>query len=411
MSINGKKINVSGLFVVALIICLALENFRLFTFLGASIKPIHLIALLSAIYFAFFRGVSVKKMVGVIAFLAIPLLPFYRINDQLEFIKTYAIYTIMVLFMVFAFPYLKDEFKEGSKAYLKLFNFVMAVLAVLGIAQFITMNFFGFDFLKGIFGPFLAVAQATDSQGSGFERAISLFSEPSYFGWVLDIALAVNLVLLKKEKTPKRILLIATIFVAIICTMSSSAFWITAVIIVAYLISIKKINVNTVFIAIAAVLVIIFVVAVVDLSFLTNSMSRIFKEIGTEGTSGNGRFVYPFEYTKAVLSEFPLFGRGIGQEGDVDIIGRLVGTKNVHNSIFNVVATFGLTSAFYIVWFIKQFFGSRYTKESRSDRILIFLSIFFMYLTTGAFMAFDTFVFTIVAILFLANMGVNQLNE
>ena len=91
MSINGKKINVSGLFVVALIICLALENFRLFTFLGASIKPIHLIALLSAIYFAFFRGVSVKKMVGVIAFLAIPLLPFYRINDQLEFIKTYAI--------------------------------------------------------------------------------------------------------------------------------------------------------------------------------------------------------------------------------------------------------------------------------------------------------------------------------
>lgn len=412
MRINGKKINVESLFIISIIFCLALENFKLFDVLGASIKPIHLIAILAFLYCAAFRAITVKKIVLTVLFWAIPLCPLYRINDKLEFFKTYVIYVIMVVFIVFVLPHLKKTFCENPEMYLKLFNIVIFVLAILGIAQFITMNFMGFDFLKGIFGPFLAVAQATDSQGSGFQRAISLFSEPSYFGWVLDIALAVNLVMLKKRKSIKRILLIATIIVAIFATMSSSAFWITAVILLVHFISIKKINVNMIFIALAGVVVVGFVVAIFDFSFLTKSMSRLFTEMGVEGTSGNGRLVYPVEYVGAVLKEFPFFGRGMGQEGDADIISRIVGREtNVHNSIFGVVGTFGLTAVFYIVWIIKQFFGSRYTKESRSDRILIFISITFMYLTTGAFLAFDTLVFTIVAILILSSMETKQIEN
>lgn len=402
MSINGKKINVGGIFIVLIIISLALENFKLFTVLGAAFKPIQVVALFAAVFYALFRGVTVKKIVGAIAFLAIPLLPLYRINDQREFFKSYVIYTIIVLFVVFALPHLKEEFCKGFSAYINVYNAVIVVVAVLGIAQFITMNLFGFDFLDGIFGSFLAVSQATDSQGSGFQRAISLFHEPSYFGWVLDIALAVNFVLLKKEKTQKRIFTIAVIIIAILTTLSSSALWLAALIIFIYLASIKKININTVFIVVSLILAIIFAMAAFDLSALTNSMYRLFNEIGQEGSSGYYRLVYPFECVKAVFENFPFFGRGLGQDGDIDIVGKIVGTYGIHNALFGVVAIFGSTSIVYIVWLVKQFFGSKFDKSTRADRILLFASTIGMYATTGAVVSFDTFIFTTIIMLILS---------
>ena len=402
MNINGKKINVGGIFIVLIIISLALENFKLFTVMDAAFKPIQIVAFFAVIYFALFRGISAKKIVGAILFLVIPLLPLYRIDDQREFIKSYAIYAIIVLFVVFALPHLKEEFKKSSQSYIGVFNVVIMVVSVLGIAQFITMNLFGFDFLDGIFGSFLAVAQATHAQGSNFYRAISLFSEPSYFGWVLGVALAINLVLLKKEKTPKRIVTIVVILIAILTTMSSSAFWITAMIFFVYLVSIKKINVNTVFIAIAGVLAIILAIALFDFSFLVNSMSRLFKEIGVETSSGYFRLIYPIDYVKVVLTEFPLFGRGLGQTGDADIIGKIVGNHGVHNSLFGVVGIFGFTSVFYIVWLVKQFFGSKFDKFTRADRILLFASTIGMYASTGAAVSFDTFIFTTIIMLILS---------
>lgn len=407
MRINGKKVNVEAIFVVLIIISLALENFKLFTVMEAAFKPIQIIALLAAIYCAMFNAITVKKIMYTIFFLAVPLCPLYRISDKQEFLKTYVIYAIIVLFVIYALPSLKNEFKERAQGYLKLFNFVIAVLAVLGIVQFILMNFFGVMFLEGIFGAFQFHFSATTMQ-SGFYRAYSLFHEPSYFGWVLDIALVVNLVTLGKKPSVEKILFIVLIIVTTLLTISSSALWIMAIILVAYLLSIRKINLNMVLGALAVLGVLVIIVAFVDFSFITSSMTRLFRELNTENTSGYERITAPMEYVKATMENYPLFGRGMGQEGDVDKVGTIGLYTAVNNSVFGSLVIFGLSAIVYYIWLAKQFFGSEFSKKTRLKRILLFVSIFGMYFASGAFLSFDTFIFTTIIIFVLSITEIND---
>lgn len=403
MRINGKKINVEAIFIVLIIISLALENFRLFTILGASFKPIHAISAFAVVYCFLFHAIDVKKIMWTIAFLAIPLAPLYRISDKMEFFKTYVIYAIIVAFVCFALPHLKRTFCENPRMYLRAFNAVITVICLLGIVQFVLMNAFGIMFLKNVFGAFQFRYSATTMQ-SGFYRAYSLFHEPSYFGWVLDLALAINLVSLKKKPEPRKILFIVMLIITTILTISSSALWIMAIILVAYLFSIRKINLNMVFGALIVIGALVIIVAIVDFSFITSSMTRLFREINTENTSGYERITTPIEYVKATMQHYPLFGRGMGQEGEIDKVGMIGMYTASNNSVFGAVVIFGLSSIAYYMWLIKQFFGTRFSKETRFSRILLFGAIAGMYFATGAFLAFDTFIFTTIVILILATM-------
>lgn len=403
MRINGKKINVEAVFIVLIIISLALENFKLFTIMGASFKPIQAVAAFAVVYCFLFHAIDVKKIMWTIAFLAIPLAPLYRISDKTEFFKTYVIYAIIVVFVCFALPHLKKTFCENPKMYLSVFNTVITVLCILGIVQFILMNAFDIMFLEGIFGTFQFHFSATTIQ-SGFYRAYSLFHEPSYFGWVLDIALAINLIMLEKKLEPRKILFIIMLIITIILTISSSALWIMAMVLIAYLFSIRKININMVIGALIVVGILIVVVALIDVSFITNSMTRLFREINTENTSGYERITTPIEYIKATMQNYPLFGRGFGQEGNIDKVGTIGQYKVVNNSVFGSVVILGLTSIVYYVWLAKQFFGKAFTKETRMKRILMFVAILGMYFSTGAFLSFDTFIFTTIIMFVLSSM-------
>ena len=410
MRINGKKINVEAVFIVLIIISLALENFRLFTIMGASFKPIQAIAALAVVYCFLFHAIDVKKIMWTIAFLAIPLAPLYRISDKTEFFKTYVIYAIIVVFVCFALPHLKKTFRENPKMYLSVFNTVITVLCILGIVQFILMNAFDIMFLEGIFGTFQFHFSATTIQ-SGFYRAYSLFHEPSYFGWVLDTALAINLIMLEKKPEPRKILFIIMLIITIILTISSSALWIMAMVLITYLFSIRKININMVIGALIVVGMLIVVVALIDVSFITNSMTRLFREINTENTSGYERITTPIEYIKATMQNYPLFGRGFGQEGEIDKVGIIGRFPGVHNAVLGLIVTLGLSSIPYYIWVAKQFLGSKYSKETRVKRIILFAAILGMYFSTGAHISFDTFHFTTVVILILTSMETTNIES
>ncbi|MBO5379054.1 MAG: hypothetical protein J6A90_01880 [Clostridia bacterium] len=402
MNFDIKKLSAEKIFISLIIVSLAFENFRLFTVLGASFKPIHAIAAAAIIYFFFFKKITFKKVVGSLLFLVIPLLPFYRINDTREFIKTYVIYAMMVLFITLVLPHLKEEFKEGFSGYYRLFNNVIVIVCVLGIVQFILMNAFGIMFLDGVFGRF-QFHYNNYGQQAGFYRAYSIFHEPSYFGWVLDIALAINLVIKDDGEEKRKPFILVLLVATIIMTVSSSAIWIMAIILVIYLISIRKISVNVVLIAPIAVFAVIALLYLFDFSFITDSLNRLFSEINTENTSTFERIKSPIEYVKATMTHYPFFGRGFGQEGFVDEVGQIGQYKGVNNSIFGSFVTLGLTAIVYYAWLVMQFFG-KYGKKNIITRVILLFVLFGMYFATGAFLAFDTFIFLVIVLMFLSTI-------
>lgn len=402
MNFDIKKLSAEKIFIPLIIVSLAFENFRLFSVIGASFKPIHAIAAAAIIYFFFFKKITFKKVAGSLIFLVIPLLPFYRINDTREFMKTYVIYAMMVLFITLVLPHLKEEFKEGFSGYYRLFNNVIIILCVLGVIQFIAMNIFNYELFGDIFGRFEYHTNNATVK-SGISRAYSIFHEPSYFGWVLDIALAINLVIKDEGEEKRKPFILVLLVASTIMTVSASAIWIMAIILVVYLISIRKISVNVVLIAPIVVFAVIALLYLFDFSFITDSLNRLFSEINVENTSTFERIKSPIEYVKATMTHYPFFGRGLGQEGFIDEIG-IIGTyQGVNNSVFGAFVTLGLTAIVYYVWLVMQFFG-KYGKKNIITRAILLFVLFGMYFSTGAFLAFDTFIFLVIVLMFLAIM-------
>lgn len=408
MNFDIKKLSAEKIFIPLIIVSMAFENFRLFSVLGASFKPIHAIAAVAIIYFFFFKKITFKKVVGSLLFLVIPLAPLYRISDKKEFMKTYVIYAMMVLFITLVLPYLKEEFKEGFSGYYRLFNNVIIIVCVLGVIQFIAMNLFDYQIFGDIFGSFEYHTNNATKQ-SGLYRAFSLFHEPSYFGWVLDIALAINLVIKDEGEEKRKPFILVLLVASIIMTVSSSAIWIMAIILVIYLISIRKISVNAVLIAPIVVFAVVALLYLFDFSFITDSLNRLFSEINTENTSTFERIKNPIEYVKATMTHYPFFGRGMGQEGLVDAVGIVGKYKSVNNSIFGSFVTLGLTAIVYYVWLVMQFFG-KYGKKNIITRVILMFVLFGMYFSTGAFLSFDTFIFLAIVLMFLSTMRTVKTN-
>ncbi|MBQ4107958.1 MAG: hypothetical protein IJC80_01010 [Clostridia bacterium] len=410
MNFNIKKLSAEKIFISLIIVSMAFENFKLFTVLGAQFKPIQAVATLAVVYYFFIKPITFKKVAWALIFLLFPLAPLYRISDKMEFFKTYFIYTIIVFFVLFALPYLKDGFKKEASDYYGLFNNIIIILCLLGIVQFILMNAFGIMFLDGVFGRFQFHFNNYGRE-AGFYRAYSIFHEPSYFGWVLDIALAVNLVI-KDEKEDKRKPLVLILIVAtIVMTLSSSAIWIMAVILLVYFISIKRVSANAIIITPIVLAGLVFVVYLFDFSFVTETMERLFYEAEKEGTSAYERLKTPIEYIKATMEHYPLFGRGFGQEGEVDKVGIIGRFEGVHNAVFGIITILGITSIFPYVWLFSQFFGRKYGKKQIMSRILLLIATIGMYFSTGASISFDTFVFTIIIIFFLSTIEIPKEEE
>ena len=405
-----KNFKLEKFFIIAIIISLAFENFQLLEIAGGAFKPTQVIAILSIACIVLRRGIVRKSFMYCIAFLVIPLFPLYRINDMIEFLKTYLSYAIIVMFVCLVMPHLQKVFCTDFNKYLRCFNTVIAIVCVLGIVQFLMMNLFGIFFLDGVFGPF-EFHPNLYGQEAGMYRAFSLFHEPSYFGWVCDIALAINLAFKNDggQKEIKRYSLIALIITAIFMSLSSSAIWIMVILLALNLLMIKRANKTHTILALAGVVVLVFVVTIFDFSFVSDSMSRLFTETNVEGTSAYERLVTPFEYIKKTMENYPLFGRGMGQEGNVDAVGIIGKYPGVHNSIFGAIVTLGLTAIAFYTWIVSRFFGKRFKKLFHKERILLFVSIFGMYFSTGAFISFDTFIFTAIILLFVG--GINYIQE
>lgn len=378
--------------VKSTIVCIALENVKIVSLAGASLKPIHVILALAAVYCMLVKPVPLKRVAWGTFFLALPLFPIYRIGDMGEWAKSYLVYAIMCLFITYAMKHFIAEFKCDTRRYIRLMLNIIVILEILGIIQFVMMNLFEVFFLKDFWGIF-QFHHSQFGKSGGLYRAYSLFYEPSFFAWVCNTSIATCLFFNDDTLSKNRkIFNIILSLIAVMCSLASSGIAITLVIFAVFVLVRSKNPLKITGSVLAAGIIVLLIAAFTD---LLAPLNRIFTEIKTPNTSGYERLVTPIMYTKRTLEYFPLFGRGLGQEGNVDPIGVIGLYPGVQNSIFGIVVWFGLSSLFfYIPAFI---YCIRRLKENRRWLIVLTM-IFSIYISNGAFCSPDLFMFLVLLV-------------
>lgn len=387
-----KKQSFMDFIIKGLIFCIIFQNVKLFSVLGAELKPVHFFVILAILYCMIAKPIKPRHFLVGICFLILPVLPLYRINDVMEWLKSYVIYVLICLFFTFAIRHFIAEFKKNYNNYIMLTLNVILFMQVLGIIQFISMNLFGYFLFQDFWGRFQFHYSQFGMSG-GLYRAYSLFYEPSVFAWVSNTSLAITLFCDKNIMTNERKVVYAMFsMVAIACTLSASGLVITLVLCGVYIL-LKSKNPDKIISSCFAVLFV--VLALLVFTDVLNPLTRIFRELQTPNTSGYERIVTPILYMGKVFENFPLFGRGLGQEGGVDIIGTIGRYSAVHNSIVGVIVCFGLSSLLFYIPAIT--YSVKRIKANRSW-LLLLIAIFGIYISNGAFCSLDLFMFLILLV-------------
>lgn len=379
--------------IILLIISLVTENIRIISILGGDIKLPH-IACILGIVIVLSKKIIIKfnYFVMFILFSMLPILPLYRISDKLEWIKTYVNYVLILLFLIFALPPLIKKFNDNYKRFYTLIIYIIVSIQLLAIVQFILMNYFDYFFLKDVFGIFQFHKSSFGMQ-NGYYRAYSVFHEPSVLGWVCTSSVAFllfngELTFSNKKIWGFQILNIITILL----TVSASALCILMSIIVINLLIKKISSIKFWIIGLGLTL------SLVLLNIFTNvlePLSRISNELFTENTSGYERINVPLQYMAQTLKYYPFLGRGIGQEGWGDKVGVIGNYSAINNSIIGVVVNFGLSS---ILIYLTAF-NLLYEKIKTNRKWWILsINLFGIYLSTGAYISLDIFVYLVITI-------------
>lgn len=399
-----KRSRIDVCLISLLLICLLFENIKLFSVFGGSVKPSHLIVLTSILYCLFNNKISKNKIskksaMLILLFVALPVFPLYRILNMREWFKSYVIYILIICFFVFCYSHFKSIYAQKFMLLQKIVCWVFFIGELLGIIQFIAVNFFGVKFLIDAFGPFQFHFSYYNYE-FGFMRCFSVFHEPSVLGWVSSSFIFILIYWknngLLKITTFWFYLLISLISIA--CSLSASAlYFVFLAFFIDFILHIRS--------AKSWLLLFCFILLSLLLSTTTSvltPMLRLFTESGVEGTSGFERINSPLEYAIKTINEYPFFGRGIGQDEALDNVGHIPGTitSTANNSFFEIVQNFGLSSLLFFVFLLYK--GYKSVRKDK-NRLFLLVSVFCVFLCTGAYLSMD---FLIVAFATLVNVSV-----
>lgn len=396
------KHNKKNLIIFFMIIAIAFENFTIIQIFNAPIKLTHIVFIIGIIGSIYLRAVkksfSLIQIMAISFFITIPIIPLYRIADTNEFLKTYVVYLIMLFFIVFAYTDLSKKFRLNYNLYIYLFLYIVVFIQILGVIQFISMNYFGYFFLEGIWGQYQFHTSIFGMQ-FGLYRAYSIFHEPSVFGWITTTSFAICEYLRKNLylSTSKYLFLQLFNIIAVVVSLSASALIILLFVFgISILLEIKK---PAKFFSLIT-LSVVFTFILWKYTVLFNSLDRVGNEINTSNSSGYERLNTPWQYLVSTIQEYPIFGRGLGQEGNIDAVGIIGLYEGVNNSLFGIFVNFGLSALFFITILLFYFF-----KKSRNSRdyLLLVSALFGMYISTGAYLSLDTFVI-LIFVLFIGDL-------
>jgi hypothetical protein len=312
---------------IAIALSIVLSSIKLIAYIGYDFRPPFFILL---IFFLFYARYSLNTLIFfLVTLLYVVFVYGFNVNqsDDLEFFKTFALYSYSFLFFI-----LTLNVDESLK---KLLNFKI----ILWTTAFLLI---GLEFLQ-IFEQYnygtytswfwldgLSISTATDvgrfeaTNLKGYMRPVSFLYEPGFLGEVLFFLIVINDKNLKSKK------LEAFLLAGLLCTLSALAILLCLFYYVFKLL-IKTTNKYIKYLYLCA-----FFVALFNFEKIY-SISRI-EEIFTEGTSGYIRLTEPFLETIRVLLD-NTFGIPLGQS---ELI--------FNNSIFLFLIYFGILAPFFLTF-------------------------------------------------------------
>lgn len=385
MGVCRLKIRTWNIIICLLIISVFFENMKIISVMGTAFKPTHIVFLLAIL--TGIAGGYVKKsdmLIGLFSLL-LPCFSLYRINNKMEWFKSYVIYVIIICFLIFSFRKFINAFKKNYCRYIKLLLGLIALTQVLGIIQFICMNFFGYFFLRNFFGTFEYQTNIFN-MSNGFYRAYSVYHEPSFFGLVTLTAAAIIFCIGKAIYSRKTYIVLLVLDIAAVFVSLSASCLIIFLILVTIQQFIKgksKLkNILSVFL-----LVIVLSFLALNTTILSPVM-RLFTEINLENSSGYERTTTQIMYVQRTLQYYPILGRGLGQQGAVDAVGQIGLYSAINNALAGIIVNFGLTSLFFYIPLFRQA-----AIKAKNDKrwIPIIVTIIGIYASTGAYISVDTF--------------------
>lgn len=379
------KVDVWRLIIELLIISVFFENVKIVSVMGTAFKPTHIVLIIAIIAGICQRYVLKRDLAIGIFYLILPCLPLYRINDKIEWFKSYAIYVMIVLFLIFAFRRFLEKFKSNFKHYTKLLIYIIALTQILGVVQFICMNFFHYFFLRDVFGSF-EYQRNIFNMSSGFYRAYSVYHEPSFFGLVTLTSIAIMFSVGKELFSQRQYSLFLILNVlAVFVSLSASCLIIFLILLVVHTFVMDETTVNK------AISVVLLIAALLVLAFSTNLLApvrRLFTEVNLENSSGYERTVTQWRYVQKTMEYFPFLGRGLGQEGNVDVIGKIGLYSAINNALAGIVVNLGLSSLFFYIPLLWR--GVRDCSLLKKCLVPV-ITILGIYASTGAYISVDTF--------------------
>lgn len=398
---SSNKFN--HIIMILMTIAIYLENIMVARVMGAPLKPTHFIFIAATVFALVKRNFKIERRQfrWLFLLLLLPGFPLYRIHNVVEWMKSYVIWIIILCYMEIGFPFWYEKFQTSRKQYIKIFLYVMMGVQLLAIIQSVLMNLTGIMFLANAFGPFQFIESYVSAR-NGLYRAFSIFHEPSVLGWVNTTGLAVALYT-KREKILKRNvfnIFIGLCFLTMIVSFSASGMYFFFIILLFYLMmTYKKKKSFAILFALCCLIPVLW-----NCTDILSPMKRVFMEYNTVNSSGYERLNAPLQYAKKTLHYYPLFGRGIGQEGMIDAVG-VIATADAsvaNNSLYQVIMNFGTVAVFVIYYYFKYF-----VKNIRQDLLyfLCLINIIGVFVGTGAYISLDYLVVSNVLLLIKYDYG------
>lgn len=371
-----------------MVFSVALENIKLFDAMGAAFKPTHVIFILAIVHALVKSGGRIPRghFLILLLYLALPVLPLYRIADTTEWFKSYVIWCIGLVYLLVAFRLYDQAFQKGRPFFIRLFVYTVLVVQLLGIVQFVLMNFANVMFLADAFGNF-QFSSSFVSMKSGFYRAFSVFHEPSVLGWVNSTQFAVLLYTQREGLFPKG--RIAVLYALCVATAFISVSATAIIMIIAVYLSYVLIRFWSNALVLLGVAAGVFAFVLLwNFTDLLAPLARISAEYGVVGTSGYERMNAPAQYALRTLQYYPFLGRGIGVSGNVDAVGVIGDSlyETANNSFFEVVMNFGLSSVFLFVPLITL--GIK-TIRRNPLYLVLYVNLLGVLYATGAYLSLD----------------------
>lgn len=369
------------LLVGSIVLSIFTWNIRLFTF-GSDIKLIHLVAI-SIISLACLKTAHFKDFWGLLACAALPLFSLLNVQSTASFSTSYVMWLLTIGFIFLGIPYLNRVFiVDDLKFAIRLSIYFMAGASAFGCFQFFANNFLAFD-LYNFFGPIQAHAHYPNTI-LGIDRATSVFIEPSQFAWVCLFFLCLMgfLYLNRVDLNLPRWRRVFVIIASGVGVALSALGFIGALGLFTLLLLERQGQRGRKY-----AYVILGFAVVFGLVFLTGAARFLrLDTIAIEGTSGFQRVISPLLALLDVAEVYPLFGRGLGQQGIFDL--RLPASEEItHNAVFGFWIVFGLLGGALVLTFLAVAYGKSLW-EGRGALLLLFITGF-MYLSTGAFIALE----------------------